>query len=190
MGHSNRFAHIIAGLFFFVGLAFGGQAFAQHGGGIEWYEWDVVVDPAGSAKTVAKMWYGDNGESVWQTVEKADLADMSKGVELQWIGNYDPPSSLAPNYTASTLTSSQTLSDVHEYKRPSDGSTDMVLDLSLEASCTTDCLLTDLDLLHFTDTELDLTVKPSGNIVSFPTATTFQAVAGDKMEVHQVDQAT
>jgi len=183
------FARLFSGLLFAAGLLFSTHAAAQNNGGIEWHEWDVIVDPAGADKHVATVWYGDNGDSIWQTAGKVDAGELGKGIELVWVGEIDPPTGLNPSYTAQTLTSPVTINNVHGYERPSDSSTDMVIDLVLESSCSTDCLVTDLDLVIFPDTTLDLAKKPSGSGFTFDPLSSFVCEIDDVVETHAVDQA-
>lgn len=190
--HATRpFAHRIAarGAAFCLALfalAFTSTAFAQQNGDVEWYVFEAVVDPTGSAIVVGDLWVSEQGETIWQTADKIDAADLEKGVELSYVGVQDPPSGASSNTTTATLSSGTTLNDALVYAPGS--SNDTVFHFELEASCTTDCLLTDVDVYSNSGSTLDLSVAPTVSSYTLDYKTSVSLASGDTHDHHVVAQ--
>lgn len=167
-------------------LAWTSAAAAQTSGTIEWYVFEAVVDPDGDAIGVGDLWVSEEGDTIWQTGGKIDAADLNQGLELVYLGIEDPPSTAEPDTTTTTLSSNSSVSDAHVFKVG--GSPDTVFHFELEASCTYDCLLTDVDVYSNSGSTLDLSVEPTVDGYLLEYNTSASVYAGDTHDHHVVEQ--
>lgn len=165
-------------------LVLGGvsTASAQLNGG---FEWKVIANPGpgGTNNHVATVWVMPNGESIWRAENKMNASDLSKGLILESNGEIDPPSGMYPDYTSTTLTSSQSFSAVHVYKRPSDNVAEYAIVLDL--GCVDVCFLTDLEFIITDDAADDLN-DPAFSTYAFHYNSSWTAQADDVVEDHEV----
>lgn len=172
---------LFAALFF---TALAGPAIAQMNGGFEGREYEVVVDPGGANILIGTVWFG-YGESIWIAEDKIDAADMSGDIVFYDKGTSTVPSHLSTSYSSTTLSSSESWTDVHTYERPSDNEIDMMVAFELEASCSTDCYVVGVEFLMVDDLETDLE-NPTLSGYAFDYTTSFTGLSGDVVETHDV----